>query len=72
MQNKCRTDIKNALNLYGDHKQSHLVARNFLYITQPRRRQIGNWEQIKASREVDNVVEEHYGQQQKRGFSMRR
>ena len=30
------------------------------------------WEQIKARREVDNVVEGNYDQQQKRGFSMRK
>jgi len=29
-------------------------------------------EQIKARREVDNVVERHYDQQQKRELSMRR
>ena len=31
-----------------------------------------NREQIKARREVDNVVKGNYDQQQKRGFSMRR
>ena len=31
-----------------------------------------NREQIKARREIDNVVEGHYDHQQKQGFSMRR
>lgn len=33
---------------------------------------VDNWEQVKARREVDNVVEGNYDQQQKRGFSMKR
>ncbi|MCR9011136.1 mobilization protein [Gabonibacter chumensis] len=66
------SDIKSALNLFGDDRQSHQVAGDFLYITATQKGKLDNREQIKARREVDNVVEGHYDQQQKRGFSMRR
>jgi len=66
------SDIKSALNLFGDDRQSHLAAGDFLYITASQKGKLDNREQIKAKREVDNVVEGQYDQQQKRGFSMRR
>lgn len=66
------SDIKSALNLFGDDKQSHQVAGDFLYITATQKGKLDNREQIKARREVDNVVDGHYDQQQKRGLSMRR
>ena len=66
------SDIKNALNLFGDDKLSHQVAGDFLYIIATQKGKLDNREQIKAKREVDNVVEGHYDQQQKRGFSMRK
>jgi len=66
------SDIKSALNLFGDDRQSHQVAGDFLYITATQKGKLDNREQIKARREVDNVVEGHYDQQQKKGFSMRR
>ena len=66
------SDIKSALNLFGNDKQSHRAAGNFLYITATQKGKLDNREQIKARREVDNVVEGQYDQQQKRGFSMRR
>ena len=66
------SDIKSALNLFGDDKQSHQVAGDFLYITATQKGKLDNREQIKARREVDNVVEGQYDQQQRRGFSMRR
>ena len=43
-----------------------------LYFTASQKGEFDNREQIKARREVDNVVEGNYDQQQKRGFSMRR
>ena len=66
------SDIKSALDLFGDDKQSQRAAGDFLYITATQKGKLDNREQIKARREVDNVVEGHYEQQQKRGLSMRR
>lgn len=66
------SDIKSALNLFGDDKQSHQAAGDFLYTTATQKGKLDNREQIKARREVDNVVDGHYNQQQKRGFSIRR
>lgn len=66
------SDIKSALNLFGDDKQLHRAAGDFLYITASQKGKLDNREQIKAKREFDNVVEGQYDQQQKRGFSMRR
>lgn len=66
------SDIKSAINLFGDDKQSHRAAGDFLYLTAKQKGNLDNREQIKARREVDNVVEGQYDQQQKKGFSMRR
>ena len=66
------SDIKSALNLFGEDRQSHRAAGDFLYFTAKQKGGFDNREQIKARREVDNVVEGNYDQQQKRGFSMRR
>ena len=66
------SDIKSALSLFGEDRQSHRVAGDFLYFTAKQKGGFDNREQIKARREVDNVVEGNYDQQQKRGFSMRR
>lgn len=66
------SDIKSALNLFGDDRQSHQAAGDFLYFTAKQKGEFDNREQIKARQEVDNVVEGNYDQQQKRGFSMRR
>ena len=66
------SDIKSVLNLFGDDRQSHQAAGDFLYFTARQKGEFDNREQIKARREVDNVVEGNYDQQQKRGFSMRR
>ena len=66
------SDIKSALNLFGDDRQSHQAAGDFLYFTASQKGEFDNREQIRASREVDNVVEGNYDQQQKKGFSMRR
>ena len=66
------SDIKSALNLFGEDKQSHRAAGDFLYFTARQKGELDNRQQIKAGREVDNVVEGQYDQQQKRGFSMRR
>ena len=66
------SDIKSALNLFGEDRQSHRAAGDFLYFTAKQKGGFENWEQIKARREVDNVVEGNYDQQQKRVFSMRR
>lgn len=66
------SDIKSALNLFGEDKQSHRAAGDLLYFTAKQKGGFDNREQIKARREVDNVVEGNYDQQQKRGFSVRR
>ena len=66
------SDIESVLNLFGDDRQSHRAAGDFLYITATQKGKLDNREQIKARREVDNVVEGNYDQQQKRGFSIRR
>lgn len=66
------SDIKSAINLFGDDKQSHRAAGDFLYLTAKQKGNLDNREQIKARREVDNVVEGNYDQQQKRRFSVRR
>ena len=66
------SDIKSALNLFGDDRQSHQAAGDFLYFTARQKGEFDNRKQIKARREVDNVVEGNYDHQQKRGFSMRR
>ena len=66
------SDIKSALNLFGDDRQSHQTAGDFLYITAIQKGKLDNREQIKVRREVDSVVAGYYDQQQKRGLSMRR
>ena len=66
------SDIKSALYLFGEDRQSHRAAGDFLYFTAKQKGELDSREQIKARREVDNVVEGNYDQQQKRGFSMRR
>ncbi len=66
------SDIKSALDLFGDDRQSHRAAGDFLYFTAKQKGGLDNREQVKARREVDNVVEGNYDQQQKKGFSMRR
>ena len=66
------SDIKCVLDLFGDDRQSHRAAGDSLYFTAKQKGGFDNREQIKARREVDNVVEGNYDQQQKRGFSMRR
>ena len=66
------SDIKSALNLFGEDRQSLRAAGDFLYFTAKQKGGFDNREQIKARREVDNVVEGNYDQQPKRGFSMRK
>lgn len=65
-------DIKGALNLFGEDKQSHRAAGDFLYFTAKRKGDFDSQQQIKARREVDNILEGHYDQQQKMGRSMGR
>ena len=65
-------DIKGALNLLGEDKQSHRAAGDFLYFTAKRKGDFDSRQQIKARREVTNVVEGNYNQQQKLGRLMRR
>ena len=66
------SDIKSALNLFGEDQQSHRAAGDFLYLTAKQKGDLDSREQIKAKREVDNVVDGHYDYQQKRGFTVRR
>lgn len=66
------SDIKSALNLFGDDRQSHRAAGDFLYFTASQKGDFDSQQQIKARREVYNVVEGDYDQQQKKGVSMRR
>ena len=66
------SDIKDALNLFGDDRQSRHTAGDFLYLTAKQKGDLDSREQIKAKREVDNVVDGHYDYQQKRGFTVRR
>ena len=66
------SDIKSALNLFGSDKQSHRAAGDFLYISAKQKGNLDSREQVKAQREVENVVEGRYDYQQKRGFSMGR
>jgi len=65
-------DIKGALNLFGEDKQSHRAVGDFLYFTAKRKGDFDSRQQIKARREVDNILEGHYDQQQKMGRSMGR
>lgn len=44
----------------------------FLYFTAKQKGNLDSREQVKAKREVGNVVEGHYDHLQKQGFSMRR
>lgn len=66
------SDINDALNLFGDDRQSHRAAGDFLYLTAKQKGDLDSREQIKAKREVENVVDGHYDYQQKRGLSVRR
>ena len=66
------TEVKNALKLFGDDKQSQQAAGDFLYFTAKQKGELDSREQIKARREVDNVVDGHYDHTFKRGISMRR
>lgn len=65
-------DVKNALNLFGDDKQSRQAAGDFLCFTAKQKGNFDSREQIKAQREIDNVVDGHYDHTNKRGFSMRK
>ncbi|MFR6638365.1 MAG: hypothetical protein ACLURQ_15245 [Bacteroides thetaiotaomicron] len=71
IRNKCRTS---SVPLTCSVMTSNRTGRQGIScISQPSRKaNLDNREQIKARREVDNVVEGHYDQQQKKGFSMRR
>ncbi|MDE6872658.1 MAG: mobilization protein [Bacteroidales bacterium] len=66
------SNIKDAFNLFGDDRQSRHTAGDFLYLTAKQKGDLDSREQIKAKREVENVVEGRYDYQQKRGFSMGR
>ena len=66
------SDIKSALNLFGNDKQSHRAAEDFLYFSAKQKGNLDSREQVKAQREVGNVVDGLYDHQQKRGFSMKR
>ena len=52
-------------NYVGQQEVSHISQPN-------KREKFNNRQQINTEREDDIVVEEHYDQQQERGFSMRR
>lgn len=65
-------DIKTALNLFGNNRQSHRAAGDFLYSAAKQKGELDNREKIKAKREIDNVVNGYYDQQQKRTFSIKR
>ena len=65
-------EVKDALNLFGDDKQSQQAAGDFLYFTAKQKGDFDSREQIKARREVNNVVDGHYEHTIKRGFSIRR
>lgn len=64
--------IKKTLNLFGGDRQSHHAAGNFLYLTAKQKGDLDSRKQIKAKREVENVLEGRYDYLQKRGFSVRR
>lgn len=66
------SDIKDALSLFGDDRQSRHTAGDFLYLTAKQKGDLDSREQIKAKREVENAVEGCYDYQQERGFSMGR
>ena len=66
------SDIKTALNLFGNNRQSHRAAGDFLYSAAKQKGELDNREKIKAKREIDNVVNGYYDQQQKRTFSIKR
>lgn len=66
------SDIKSALNLFGEDRQSHRAAGDFLYLTAKQKGDLDSREQIKAKRHVDNVVDGHYDYQQKSCFTVRR
>ena len=65
-------EVKNVLNLFGDDKQSHQAAGDFFCFTAKQKGNFDSREQIKAQREIDNVVDEHYEHTIKRGVSMKR
>lgn len=60
------SDIKSAINLFGDDKQSHRAAGDSLHLTAKQKGNLDSREQIKTRREIDNVVEGDYDKQQKR------
>ena len=62
------SDIKSALDLFGNNRQSLRVASDFLYFSAKHKGDLDSRKQINARREVDN----DYDNQQKRGFSVRR
>ena len=65
-------EVKNALNLFVDDKQSQQAAGDFLYFTAKQKGDFDSREQIKARREIDNVVNGHYDYTIKRGLSIKR
>lgn len=48
-------DIKIGLSLFGDDRQSHQTAGDFLYFTARQKGEFDKREQIKARREVDTM-----------------
>ena len=64
-------EVKNALNLFGDDKQSRQAAGDFLCLTAKQKGNFDSREQIKAQREIDNVVRDNYEHTIKRGVSVR-
>ncbi|WP_369685018.1 hypothetical protein [Bacteroides acidifaciens] len=60
------------MNLFGDNKQSHQAVGDFLCFIAKQKGNFDNREQIKAQREIDNVVDGHYEHTIKGGGSMKR
>lgn len=56
------SDIKNALNQFEDGRQSYRAVGDFLCFTVKQKGDLDSREQIKANREVENLVEGNYNQ----------
>ena len=65
------TEVKNALKLFGDDKQSQQAAGDFLYFTAKEKGNFESREQIKVKREIGNVVDGLYDYSIKRGLFIR-
>ena len=63
--------IKSVMEAFGKDKEDYRAIGIFLVFTADKKENLSNSEYRKASREVDDIALGRYGQDQKRGYSMK-